>query len=137
MAWKQRAGLIMMAPVMAGLVMAGLVMAGVAKADPPYPAALAAAVELYAAATVTMTQTSGDTIHVMLQSPDKPNKVIAFYRKALKSNGWTLSMDEPTSDAEILQAGKGEQIINVSATGGSSAGHNGITTINLILAVNR
>ena len=84
----------------------------------------------YPGATIVQTTSASGTVMVMMQSNDKLDAILEFYKTELPANGWTISAETQSQDHSGLMGEKGAN----SAVVNLSSGPSGQSMIMLMLA---
>ena len=88
------------------------------------PASLPEDVPIYKGAGVMQSLDRGEQgFSLMLQTQDDVGKVIAFYKAALKSNGWASETPVDMPGRAVLPSAKGNRALHVIIVGGKDATH--------------
>jgi hypothetical protein len=103
--------------------------AGPALAETVLPAKLKNAVEPYPGARVIQTMDMENSTMATLEVSDKPESVLAFYKKELKEKGWDISTEPGQENSQSLFARKGTSALVMDTT----ADEKGKTLVNLTL----
>ena len=104
----------------------------VALAGMEYPQEMMEVSSPYPGATIAQTVNASGTVMVTMESNDKPDQIIAFYKNELLVNSWTITNEIQTQGTSGLMSEKGSKnvIVNIGS------GHSGKSIISLMLTQN-
>lgn len=73
-------------------------------------------VAVYPKATVTMSATDKNSVMVVLNTADAPEKAQAFYKECLEKNGWKISSNLNTAQGSMFVAEKKNRKLTLTVT---------------------
>jgi hypothetical protein len=88
----------------------------IATAEMDFPEIIEKEVAVYPNAKIIQTLTASGTVMVMMEVGDNPDQVLAFYKKELTGNGWTIMTEVKQPGHTTLMSEKGMRNILIDSS---------------------